>query len=173
MKLRLLFMALLMTLGFQASAMVENATFYARMNAMSPLEGLGIVVNKTQSMLVAVYDFAVQGGDTGTIKLLDDKGNPAILPDNVVIQDVLVEVITAVTSSDTATVAIGANTTTDLLGATAKGSLTVGAFLDGVPADAAANAVKTTAERQITATVATTALTAGKIRAYIRYVISE
>ncbi len=172
-KLNLLVATCLFALSFQATAMVEDATFYARMNAFSPLETLGKVVNKTQNMLVAVYDFSVNGGTVATLKLLDEKGNPATLPDNAIVQRVLVEVITAVTSADTSTVAIGARTTSDLFPATDKASLTIGAFIDGTPVDTAATADKMTADSQVTATIATTALTAGKIRAYIRYVLSE
>ncbi len=171
--MRLLLATAFALFSFQATAMVEDATFYARMNAMAPLEGLGKVVNKTQNMLVAVYDFAVNGGATGTVKLVDEKGNPAFLPDNAIVQRVLAEVITAVTSSATCTVAVGARTTTDLLPATDKSSLTIGAFIDGTPVDTAATADKMTADSQVTATIATTAALTGKLRVYIRYVLSE
>lgn len=161
------------TCSLSATAMINNSTMYTRLNSFSPLEGTGTLVNQTQNMLVAIYDFAVQGGAVSTVYLLDEKGNPAILPDNAIVQRVLVEVITAVTSSATATVALGAESTTDLFPATSKASLTLAAFLDGTPVDTAATADKLSADRRVSATIATTALTAGKIRAYIRYVLSE
>lgn len=150
-----------------------NQTRYDKLNALSPSEPLGKDLNKTKNVLVAIYDFAVQGGATGTVKLLDEKGEKAILPDNAIVKHVLVEAISAFLSAGSATLAFGANTTTDLLGATAKASLGAGAFVDGVPANTAATVVKTTAERQITATIGTAAATAGKVRCHIEYDLSE
>jgi hypothetical protein len=90
---------------------------------------------------------------------------------------VIVDVVTAVTSGGSATVSLGCNGTTDLLGATAKASLGTG-LVAGVPVMTAATAVKivsgsgtaTTIIRrnfsaiaqEVTASIAVAALTAGK-----------
>ncbi len=60
----------------------------------------------------------------------------------------------------------------DLLAATAKASLTLAALVQGVPDFATVtDAVLTTVERTLTAEVAAAALIAGKIHAYVFYVL--
>ena len=44
---------------------------------------------------------------------------------------------------------------------------------DVVPDLSAANAIKTTVEREVTLTIAVEAVTAGKLRGWLRYVLSE
>lgn len=87
------------------------------------------------------------------------------IPDNAIVISGHVDVITAVTSDGLATVAIGLVSGVDLLAATAKASL-------GLAAQVPMAAVKTTpiklaAEKAVTVTVGTAALTAGKFDGYI------
>ena len=87
------------------------------------------------------------------------------IPDNAIVISGHVDVITAVTSDGSATVAIGLVSGVDLLAATAKASL-------GLAAQVPMAAVKTTpiklaAEKAVTVTVGTAALTAGKFDGYI------
>ncbi len=151
---------------------LHSTTNLRHWNTTTPFEGIGSVVNRTKNCMKCVYDFAVLGGAVATINLVDDEGNLAVIPDNAVIERVVVDVITQPVSSGSATVAIGANTTTDILGATAKASLPVG-LLEGVPVGTVATAVKLTAARNITATIGTAALTAGKINVFVEYYVSE
>lgn len=113
----------------------------------------------------ATYDFAVHGGVVGDIPLDLD------LPANAVVYDGLIDVVTAPTSGGSATVALKLEGTADLLAATAIASVT--GQLDTVPDGAGANAVKTTAKRTLTVTVATAALTAGKMNIFLKYYLSE
>lgn len=113
----------------------------------------------------ATYDFAVHGGAVGDIPLDLD------LPPNAVVYDGLVDVITAPTSGGAATVALKIEGAADLLAATAISSVT--GQLDTVPNGAAANAVKTTDTRTLTVTVATAALTAGKMNIFLKYYLSD
>ena len=80
------------------------------------------------------------------------------------------DVITTPTSGGSPTIAFGANTTTDLKAATAIATYT--GILAGVPVGTAATAVKTTAERTLTATIATATVTAGKIHFWVQYYVS-
>ena len=87
------------------------------------------------------------------------------IPDNAIVISGHVDVITAVTSDGSATVAIGLVSGVDLLAATAKASLGLAAQ---VPMAAVKTApIKLTAEKAVTVTVGTAALTAGKFDGYI------
>lgn len=107
----------------------------------------------------ATYDVVSHGGAVGNISL-DLK-----LPDNAIVYDGLIDVIEAPTSGGSATVAVTIEGAADLLAATAISAVT--GQLDTVPDGTAANAVKLTADRMLTVTVATATLTAGKFHIYL------
>jgi len=87
------------------------------------------------------------------------------VPDNAIVISGHVDVITAVTSEGAATVAIGLVSGVDLLAATAKTSLGLAAQ---VPMAAVKTApIKLAAEKAVTVTVGTAALTAGKFDGYL------
>ena len=158
--------------------MFLNPALYTRAQNFDPLASLGDEVSENLNYKRFVYDFSVLGGAVSTIPLLDEQGNPAILPLASLVLSVVLDVVTAVTSAGSATVAFGCNSTTDLLGATAKASLGTG-LVAGIPVMTAATAVKivsgsgtaatltrrnfSTIGQAVTATVAVAALTAGKI----------
>lgn len=156
--------------------MFLNTTLYTRAQNYDPMSGLGDEVSETLNYKRFVYDFTVLGGAISTITLLDEQGATAQLPLASVIMSVMVDVITTPTSAGSATVSLGCNSTTDLLAATAKASIT--GLLACVPVMTAATAVKvvagsgtagnlqrrnfSTVTQLITASVAVAALTAGK-----------
>lgn len=153
---------------------IPGAALRVRANVTAPHEGLGEVVHKTPCMLKAVYDFAVLGGAVGDIALVDDAGNPAILPLGAVVNRVTAYVVTAALSAGSATVAAKVLAAADLMVATAKASLTIGAFVDGVPVGTAATMkgpVVLAVGSPVSVTVGTAALTAGKIQFFIHYFI--
>lgn len=142
-------------------------------NVESPIEGLAMIVHKTKNLLCAVYDFAVLGGAVSSIPLVDDQGNPAILPVGAIVTNVVAYVVTAVTTAASGTLSLGLLTTTDLQGATAAGTLTLGAKVAGTPVGTAATwvgPVVTTTGTQLQASIATGALTAGKVKYFVEYV---
>lgn len=152
---------------------IKAQALLAECNVAAPIEGLGTVVHKTPCVLKAVMDFAVLGGAVGDLSLVDDQGNPAVLPQGAIVTKVLAYVVAAVTSGGSATVALKAANAADLMTATAKASLSLAAKLDGVPDGTAANAVgPLAADTRVKATVGTAALTAGKVQYFIHYVIS-
>lgn len=112
---------------------------------------------------VCVYDFAVDGGAVATIT----PAGTATLPANAIVTSATIEVLTAVTSSGSATVAVQVVNAGDTLGATAKASLTLGAIVVGA---AGAAPYKVAADSVIKVVVATAALTAGKLRVYVNYI---
>lgn len=107
------------------------------------------------------YDYDVHGGAVGAIEL------PLDLPDNAIIWTGVADVVTAPTSGGSATIALGVNTATDLKAATAIASWT--GLVALVPVGSAATAVKLTADRTLTLTIATAALTAGLINFFLQY----
>ena len=128
--------------------------------------GTGISVLRAAK---AIYSFAVDGGAVSTITPV----GTVALPDNAVIVGATINSTTAVTSSGAATVAVGTSagsSTTSILAATAKASLSADAVLNGVPV--LATPVKLTAAGNITFTVGTAALTAGVIECVVYYYIA-
>lgn len=117
--------------------------------------------------LTFLYDFAALGGATGSLTLTAEDGSAQTIPDNAIITNAYAEVETAVTSGGSATVALGIIANTDaFVGATAKASLGLNVVLNTVndlP-------LKPGVAAPVLATIATAALTAGKIRVYVEYI---
>lgn len=119
----------------------------------------------------AEYDFAVDGGATGTITLRaapdngDNQGNT--IPVGAIVTHGYIDVLTAVASA-TGTVALQVEGAGDVLAATGQAGLTLGRK-SVIPVATGATAVKTTAARSITAVISTAALTAGKFRVVLFY----
>lgn len=157
----------------------KSQQLLAAYDANDPDPHIGTFLNKTKCALVAVYDFTVNGGAISTIPLLDDEGNPALLPPGSIVTNVTANVIIQPTSAGAATVGLGSNiaaSTTDLMAQTAKASLTVG-FLAGTPVGTAATwkgpVPASDFGLQVHATIVAAALTAGKIYYNIEYVINN
>lgn len=160
---------------FQNDAVAQKLLKVA--NQDDPLPGIGTVVHKTKNCLKAIYDFTVQGGAVSTIPLLDDQGNPAILPQNAYVTNVVAVASVAPLSSGSATVSLGSNlsgSVVDLQAATAKATLALNAAVAGVPVGTAATWVGPITGQsglQVQVAIAVAALTAGKINYFIEYVI--
>jgi len=117
--------------------------------------------------LEAVYDFAVDGGAVGAVPMKDTSGQPIQIPDKAIVISSHIEIEAAVTSSGSATVAFGLIGNSDAFkGATGKASLT----LDAVFAGSNDLPLKMAAPTPVAVTIATAALTAGKIRLFIKYI---
>ncbi|MEO5646130.1 MAG: hypothetical protein ABIQ91_01500, partial [Candidatus Paceibacterota bacterium] len=117
----------------------------------------------------AIYSFAVDGGAVSTITPV----STAVIPNNAIIVAATINSTTAVTSAGSATVSVGTSagsSTTSILGATAKASLSLDALINGVPIFA--TPVKMTAAGNVTFSVATAALTAGVIEAFVYYTVA-
>lgn len=126
------------------------------------------IIDATRRVKVAraVYDFAVSGGAVGDITLVGDS-----VPNGAIVTDVLLHVNTVPTSGGSATVAVKIQSSADLNSADAISGApwsTTGAKRGDFTATTAP--ILLTADRAITATVATAALTAGKFTVYVMYV---
>lgn len=116
----------------------------------------------------ARYDFAVEGGAVGTIALL---GTTAI-PSGAVVLGGFVDVITPPTSGGAATLALQVEAAGDLVAAAAISGApwSTAGRKSVIPVFTGATSLKTTAARDVSAVVATAALTAGVIDVYVAYV---
>jgi hypothetical protein len=117
-----------------------------------------------------VYDFSVDGGAVGTIDL-SAKANS--LPSGAVVKRVYAVVEDACTSGGAATVAWGNSGDADGFSGTAKAvaSLTANAVFEGSADSAALLPSKLSADSDFSVTIAVAALTAGKIRYGVEYVV--
>lgn len=118
----------------------------------------------------AIFDFSVDGGVTGLITPV----STAAIPANAILVGGSVNVVAAVTSLGSATLAVGTSagsSASALLAATAKASLTLAAMLNAVPVFA--TPVKMSAAGNITVTVGTADLTAGKVEIFIVYYVAS
>ena len=121
----------------------------------------------------ALYDFAVDGGAISTITPVTGFK----LPDNAIILDGMVDVITTcVSATDAATIAIQSEAAGDIVVAKAisAGGDDWDAGLQAIiPLGTAATAVKLTAARDIKIVIAVEAVTAGKFHIILRYVVTD
>lgn len=119
------------------------------------------------------YDFAVDGGAIGSITLRSTAAASlgGGVPAGSVITGGYVEVDTALTSSGSATVAITLEGAGDLVAAAAYSGAPWSSTgrKSIIPVGTGATTVKTTANRNLTATIATAALTAGAFRVVVYY----
>lgn len=115
-----------------------------------------------------VYDFSVLGGATGTIPLTASDG---ALPNNFVVQNVLVDMITGLIGGVGSTVALTTGqTVNDLVAATVVAGApwsTTGLKATLVLMGTIATLIKTTSTRSPAIVVAVNALTAGKFNVFI------
>lgn len=166
---------------------IQAPEFYVENQpAQTNVKRVGVTVPK---VAVACYD--VSGGDSGATGA---HGLGVYIPDNAVITRAWVDVVTTFVSagSDAGTIALSIQSANDLIAAIAISDATnpwdaglhgtkVDSFaLDGnaltqvaMAAARVATMIKTTDVREITATVATQALSAGKMNVYVEYHISD
>lgn len=119
----------------------------------------------------ATYDFAEHGGAISAI------GLGVSLPDNAIVLDGMVDVITTLQTAgaDAGTIALSVEGADDIVAAIAvsDGTNPWDAGPQAIkPLGTSATAVKTTAAREITATIAGQVVTAGKFVVFLRYVLS-
>lgn len=108
------------------------------------------------------YDFAKHGGAISAITV-----GPKLIPPQTVITHAAIRVVTAClgTNGTLQLMLVGAD---DIITATNVSALTLDALIVGVPVPQTASTwILTTAHTQLTATIATTAFTAGKVDVHL------
>ena len=130
-------------------------------------------------LAVAVYDFSVDGGATGTVNLNSAVG---MIPDNAIVRNVFYDIqSTLVTNATAGTATMVFQLPTDgtlvsilvPTGSAATGGATGTAL--GTPLNASAGTwIKTTAARAVQVDITgASAITAGKVYCFVEYVTSE
>lgn len=118
----------------------------------------------------AIYDFAVLGGAVGTKILRGVDGQPVVLPNKAVIVNCTLQVITD--GAGAGTIAIGTGQATNDLKAAANATDYDTGLMACIPVGTAATSILLTADRTMTATIAT-GVTQGKFAVIVQYVIGE
>lgn len=152
-------------IGYALASGVENDIIPALIMPQLFSPNMGVDGLTLKGLAIATYDFAEHGGDVGAI------GLGVTLPDNAIVTFGFGDVITGCTSAGgTGTIALKAEGAGDLLAAVDADTLSGQIAL--VPVGTAATMVKLSEARELTATIAEEALTAGKIIFFCEYVLS-
>ncbi len=152
-----------------ADVVAKKYDMFARYGKRDYLNQDGI---HNQMIARATYDFTEHGGAIGA------HGLGVRLPAKSVVTKAWYEVLTTCTTagSDAGTMALSIESANDLVAAIAVSDASNpwdAGFHACIPDGTVANFKKTTAEREITATIAVQAFTAGKFVVYLEYYISE
>lgn len=143
-----------------------------RMNNAAFQSQLGTELHKTLKCVKARYDFSVHGGAVGTINLDDENGKDVVIPSGAIIWSGVIDILTGMTSAGgTGTIALTSNSAGDLKAAVDADTLSGRVAI--IPVGSAATCIKLTADRTITASIATEALTAGKFDVYLFYMFPQ
>ena len=133
---------------------------------------IGDVIHKGFNVVKGSYSFSRDGGAVGDINLKDQDGVSVVkIPSGAVVLNAFVVVSTACTSGGAATIDVQIEAANDLLAAGAVASFSSAAKLQGIPDfGTLADSVVTTAERTLSISVNTAALTAGAFDVFVFYV---
>lgn len=151
---------------------VNSGSFGSSFSTIPTTNSKALQLNGTFGVAWAQYSFASDGGSVSTIT--PPSARNTTIPANAILTGGTVNVTTAVTSSGSATVAIGCagtgGATTTLLAATAKATLVSNFVTTTVSTFAAPK--KLTGAGGITFTIGTAALTAGVIEVFVFYFVA-
>lgn len=138
--------------------------------------GVGSIMSSGH-WLKGQWDYSVQGGAAGsTLSLVDLEGEPVYLPNNAIIKDCLIDVVTVPTSStSSAKISFNSNAVADLKASTAiyPTYQTADTPIACIPTGSAALAIKMASEGILKMSVGSEALTAGKINVWVEYTLSD
>lgn len=140
-----------------------------RTTAAAYKHSLGTKVKEAHTTAVGVYNFSATGGAVGTHSV------GITLPAKAIIRNVFTDEVTNVTTSASGTlsfVVIPGNGSTTVL----KSDLAAASWSGiqaGVPDNTVSKMIKPTAASSVLALIKTGALTAGKVKVFVDYVISE
>ena len=148
-------------------------SFRAALDSHAPVEGIGTLIDNCKNSLKCVYSYAANGGATGSIGLLTAAGVPAILPPGAIVTRSYLSVVTAPASTGSATIAVSAVASADILAATAISAVTgnVEGKQTGAISLVAGPVTAATPGSQVAIVVATAPLSAGQFDVFLEYVI--
>lgn len=129
---------------------------------------LGTELSHKCHLVKGIWDFSVDGGAVSTINLKDDDGNLIVIPSGAIVKQVFTREVTNITTSASGTLSVGLAAVDDLLTATA--AATFANIQAGACTGSAATMVRMTADHNLAISIATGALTAGKLEVYVEFV---
>ena len=170
----LLTLAMLSSVAFGVSNAVSkvptaNTEFLLnkQMGAVGLKTHLGTVIRQAHNTAVGEWDFTKQGGGPGAISI------GVTLPNNAIIRNVIADVIIAPTSAGATELNLTAQSAADLMARVPKGSLSIGKY-QGLPDFATiGDQIKLTGQAVVSVHLTGEVATAGKIKYFIDYVVSE
>lgn len=177
MRYLFLMLSLFLTMTVNAATLSAELGKEFDLNKASPnmmlKHSLGSTVVKHHIIIAAAtYDFAKLGGAQTTLTLKGDNGQPVVLPNKALIVGCFIDVQTPLTTGSAATMSISTGQTgADLKPLTAAASYT--GIVACVPVGTAATAIKLTADRTMTVTVAVGTITAGKFTVFVQYIMGR
>lgn len=130
---------------------------------------LGTLLDHTKTMARVTWNFAIDGGAKGLIT--PRKG--LVLPAGAIITNVYWKTVTSVTGGANATLGLQLVVNEDLMQHRAVSTLTAGTLQAGVPINTLATFLKLSTEKTVKFATPTASLTAGKVDAYIEYVLGN
>ena len=113
------------------------------------------------------FDFDLDTGAQQTVQLKDAKGALVVLPENIIIQKILSDELTTLTSGGSPTLQVKAGST-NLTGAIAFAAGFTG--IDDQALDGSVDGIKFTVAQDLNLTIATADLTAGKVTFHIEFI---
>jgi hypothetical protein len=151
---------------------IMDVEYMLNHNVAGDKVGLGyqVVSNKIQ-LVKCKYSFAVQGGSISTVTLKGADGASCTIPDNAVVLDSYIDVVTAFAGAGAYLSFSTGKAAADIKALTAIASVT--GVLRGIPDGTAAAAIKMTADVVPKMVIASAALTAGVANLYITYVVGD
>lgn len=171
-----LFMALVATASTPVNVVPTAAMEFDVNRNLGPVGykySLGKVIRQGHNTAVGVFDVTQQGYGVAATSTSYDTG--IHLPTKAIIRRVLFDVVTApVLTLGSVQIGFTSNAALDLKALTALGTWT--GELDGIPQGTTSNNVKLTAARTVYAVISSSSvgtLTAGKIKVFVDYVVSE
>jgi len=184
-KLKFLMLLISLVLSFQVHAKSQDKSYAAELswNHGSGWQNHAVgttIMRENVHEQVVQYSFALDGGaiNSAGVKLRVPASHggaaapSATLPKGAIVIGCYIDVITALTTSASGTMALGTGASqTDILGATAASSYT--GIVACTPTGTAASAIKLAADVTPKFTIATGAITAGKFNLHIQYLLSD
>lgn len=132
------------------------------------------LLSATQFGVKAQWSYAVSGGASGDIPLLDHEGRPVKLPTGAIITNCLIDVVTRPTSSTSSgKLSLSSSAVADLKAATFVNSWSTSSRTACIPDGTTGNMIKMASEATLKIRVGSEAVTAGKINVWVEYVLSE
>lgn len=162
---------------FGAAAITSAAGGYSlnRKDALNRKYHVGTALANGPFGVKAKWKYSDQGGAAATdLTLHDSEGLAVTLPDNAIIRDCLIDVVTQPTSSTSSgSLAFSSSATADLKAATVVASLTTTTPIVCLPVGTVGTMIKLSSEATLKVRTGSEALTAGEINVWVEYVLSE